>query len=73
MKKRVCVSGLGNVGLPAACILALSGYLVSSAMPHDAIVRAEIIVGLVPHHALRNIHSHLLEGKIILDFAGVFA
>jgi UDP-N-acetyl-D-mannosaminuronic acid dehydrogenase len=38
MKKRVCVSGLGNVGLPTACILATSGYLVHGVDSNEKVV-----------------------------------
>ncbi len=54
-------------------VLRVDPYVPNTEMPQDAIIRAEIIVGLVPHQAFRNIPSHLLDGKIILDFAGVFA
>lgn len=38
----------------------------------DALARAQIIIGLVPHKTFRGIPPTKLAGKVILDFGGVF-
>ncbi len=38
----------------------------------EGIEQAEMVVGLVAHDAFRSVNKSSLEGKIVLDFAGVF-
>ena len=53
-------------------ILRVDPYVQNTEFLHDALSQADMIVALVGHKEFLNIPSNLIEGKILLDFAGVF-
>ncbi len=53
-------------------VLRVDPYVPNTQILYDAIARADIIVGLVAHSGFFSISPNLLEGKIVLDFAGIF-
>ena len=53
MQKRVCVTGLGNIGLPTACVLAASGYDVLGVDIDDQVIAR-----------LQSGHTNLLEPNL---------
>ncbi len=53
-------------------VLRIDPYVLNTVPLYEALDKAEIIVGLVAHNAFSKIPSALLNGKIVLDFAGIF-
>lgn len=53
-------------------ILRVDPYIQNTEVLYDALAQADMIVALVAHSEFLNIPANLLEGKILLDFAGVF-
>lgn len=53
-------------------ILRVDPYVPNTVTLHDALTRADIVVGLVAHSAFCNIPANCLAGKTVLDFAGIF-
>ncbi len=53
-------------------VIAIDPYVLHTTPLYEAISRSDIIVGLVAHQTFLNIPSAILEGKVILDFAGIF-
>lgn len=53
-------------------VLRVDPYVSKTENLDDAISRADMIVGLVKHQAFQKIPKNNLDGKHVLDFAGVF-
>lgn len=53
-------------------ILRVDPYIQNTKTLHEALAQSDMIVALVAHNEFLNISPNLLEGKILLDFAGVF-
>lgn len=54
-------------------VLRVDPYVSDTEPLYNALAAAEIVVGLVAHNEFNNIPSDCLNGKTVLDFAGVFA
>lgn len=59
LKKRVCITGLGRVGLPMACLLATSGYTVLGVDTDDEVVRSVQAANLI--HSEKNLQNLLIS------------
>lgn len=53
-------------------VLRVDPYVTNTFSIEEALARAHIVVGLVPHQAFQSIPRNLLQGKTVLDFAGIF-
>lgn len=56
-----------------ARVLRVDPYVPDSCALAQALAEADIVVGLVAHREFRSLRTEQLQGKVILDFAGVFA
>jgi UDP-N-acetyl-D-mannosaminuronic acid dehydrogenase len=54
-----------------ARVVAVDPYVPGTCPLDQALAEADIIVGLVAHRAFRSIRPEQLQGKVVLDFAGI--